>query len=37
MRVNLFDLATAQRREAQRQMDLLGNLTDADYDYNLLR
>ena len=37
MWVNLFDLATAQRREGQRQLDLLGNLTDADYDYDLLR
>ena len=35
--MNLFDLATAQRREAQRQMDLLGNLANADYDYDRLR
>jgi len=35
--MDLFDLTTAQHREARRQMDLLGNLTDADYDYDLLR
>ncbi len=33
----LFDLETARRREAQRKLELMGDLAQADYNYDRLR